>query len=173
MKKIFALVTVLALGFAASAASSVTRGGYVHWTLDPVSAEVKFAYVMVAAEDSDSNKEYLTIGNTSETIVWDQATFPETTNLGAEYYSKVVNTAPDTSYFLELYDLEGNVIATSQAVTYSDLMSGGFIYEDMSTTGVTKTYHFGAAIPEPTGGLLLALGLCVLALKRKHVDEVA
>lgn len=176
MKKIFALITVLALGFAASAASSVTRGGYVHWTLDPVTESIKFAYVAIASQDAGGTKEHLTIGNTGETIAFDAKTYLDgTTDIGAEFYSAVVNEVPTTSYFIELYDLDGNVIATSQAVTYSDLVSGGYVYQDMSTTGVLNTYHFQASsapIPEPTGGVLLALGLCVLALKRKH-EEVA
>lgn len=172
MKKFFALISMVMLGLAAQAAASVSRNGYVHWTLDPVSESMKFAYVMVAADDG-VNTTYLTINGTSSTVVVGDSYPEETTALNASYYSQVVDSSDDTRYYIELYDAQGNKITSSQYVSYSSLVSGGYIYEDMSTSGILNPFHFAAQIPEPTGGLLVALGLGLLALRRKRDDEVA
>lgn len=172
MKKILALFTVMLLACVAHAASSVSRTGYVYWTLDPVSQSSQYAFVMFASQaDASSEKVYLTIGDTNQTVAYNQSTYPTTTDLGGSFYSPVANDSGEVSYFLELYDVNGQIVGTSEAVTYAELLNGGFVYEDMSVTGVTDPYHFAvSAVPEPTGGLLLVLGACVLALRRKRTD---
>ena len=74
------------------------------------------------------------------------------------------------SYYVEAYKDDWN-IGTSDSITYANAkaMYDG-IYESLKTGGkgtvefTTFTYN----IPEPTSGLLMLLGLCGLALKRKR-----
>lgn len=174
MKKIFALIAALMIGCGAYAAACIPRGSYIYWTLDPVTDSMMYAYVMIAAQDEGlGTKTYLTIGNTDQTIAFNAASFPETTELDALFYSQVLGDTADTRYCLELYNVEGQMIAVSEFVSSADLMEGGYVYRDMSITGIRDAYHFTATyVPEPTGGLLFVLGLGVLALRRKKVAAV-
>ena len=74
-------------------------------------------------------------------------------------------------FFVELFN-EGGSIAKSEGISYANLKS----YLDMnySGSGVPKTatgaavFSGYAAVPEPTSGLLMLLGIAGLALRRKR-----
>ena len=179
MKKLITLLAVVMLGLGVQAASSMSRGGYLYWSLDPVDESIAFAYAMMAVEKADGSKSYLTVsdpilGDTAETVIFDADTIPDTVQLG-ECYSKLLDDPEGSGYYLELYNMEGEIVGTTQTATYAQLYNGGYIYSDMSTGGIQSPYRYAAVprpIPEPTGGILLMLGLGVLALRRKHVDIV-
>ena len=78
---------------------------------------------------------------------------------------------PDAwSFYVELVNSEGRSWVTGSA-TYSDLYSQGYIaLDDGFATPVYAMggYNFGAAVPEPSGGLLLLVGASLLALRRRN-----
>ena len=75
-------------------------------------------------------------------------------------------SAQPSSFVVLLYDAENKVVAVSETVSRETLAK--HLYVDMRTAGEGTPYVFSSfgAIPEPSGGLLLALGACVLALRR-------
>lgn len=75
------------------------------------------------------------------------------------------------SFFIELLNESEGLVAQSASVTYSALLAGGHIATQgagMPSPTTATPYAFGAyAVPEPTSGLLMLLGLAGLALRRK------
>ena len=83
-----------------------------------------------------------------------------------------------TSFFIELLNYasgssDPQVVGMSQVVSYTDLVSNGYI----STGGLSPTGTVGSAtpwtgtpysVPEPSSGLLLLLGIGGLLLRRKE-----
>ena len=78
---------------------------------------------------------------------------------------------PDAwSFYVELVNSEGRSWITGSA-SYSDLYSQGYIAldDDFGTPVYAMGgYNFGAAVPEPSGGLLFLVGASLLALRRRN-----
>jgi len=83
------------------------------------------------------------------------------------------STSPEYSFTIEL----GNVVndewtqtlATSSSVTYQQLADDGFIRQTFDLTPPVNTMWNGTsftAVPEPSGGMLLMMGVALLALRR-------
>ena len=74
------------------------------------------------------------------------------------------------SFFVELLNNSGEVVFTSGANTYDQLLASGYISAGgISTPDFTATSGFnGASVPEPTGGMLLLVGGALLALRRRR-----
>lgn len=99
---------------------------------------------------------------------------------GTAYYSnQAVGWIGDTGY-VDLFAviLDGTSWSTAKNYMYLAKSAEGTIYTTADAEG-TKTFNFGSqanntwyaigtAIPEPTSGLLLVLGMATLALKRKR-----
>ena len=96
------------------------------------------------------------------------------------YFAVLPDNASSYSYFIELGNYNGttySALAQSGAITYSELLNQSYVItteqlEDilghMST--VTMQAWVGGsyqAVPEPTGGLMVLVGLSVLALRRR------
>jgi len=78
------------------------------------------------------------------------------------------------SFFLELYDASGNWVGeTSPVQAYNTLVSNGTISGfDANFKGVNAALGSTGgyqAVPEPTSGLLMLVGLGALALRRRKV----
>lgn len=74
-------------------------------------------------------------------------------------------------FFVELFNEGGDFMAQSAGISYANL--GAYIEKNYAGTGIpsaaTGAAVFGAyAVPEPTSGLLMLLGIAGLALRRKR-----
>lgn len=79
-----------------------------------------------------------------------------------------------STYSVELFDENGNSIAQSEAFAYAAIAgSGNFFYTDMDPNliGTTPYLFSTGAVPEPTSGLLMLVGLGAMALKRRRAKK--
>ena len=86
--------------------------------------------------------------------------------------------SPEYSFIVELGNIDSSdnwtTVATSASVAYSslsDYIHQTFDINPSSLAAWTPTAF--TAVPEPSGGLLMAVGLALLALRRKRSDEGA
>ena len=84
--------------------------------------------------------------------------------------------SPEYSFIVELGNIVGDewtTIATSEASTYSELKNDYIhpTYDMTPSAWQIWTPTSFTAVPEPSGGLLTALGLALLALRRRRVDR--
>ena len=83
---------------------------------------------------------------------------------------------PEYSFIVELGNIDSSdnwtTVATSASAAYSDL--GDFIHETFDINpgqiAVWSPTQF-SAVPEPSSGLLMAVGLALLALRRKRTER--
>ena len=164
MKKIIMMSAIMALAFGAQAASS-----YLYWMLDEPT-DMAFAYARVLGVTASGETSYLTIaepGGGENAFVFNQ-NVPDLGNaLSGQYYSLIPENTSWMNFYVELYNWENAVVGVSQSAAYADLVEK-FVYSDMSTSGIRSPYHFTAAIPEPSGGLLMLFGFGLMALRRKR-----
>lgn len=79
-----------------------------------------------------------------------------------------------SSYSVELFDANDNSIYQSEAFAYAAIAgSGNFFYTDMDPNliGTTPYLFSTGAVPEPTSGLLMLVGLGAMALKRRRAKK--
>ena len=85
--------------------------------------------------------------------------------------------SPEYSFILELGNISGDdwtTVATSEAVAYSR-MPQDYIHPSYGLTPSALQIWTPSltAVPEPSGGMLMMLGLALLALRRKRLSEGA
>lgn len=84
---------------------------------------------------------------------------------------------PEYSFIVELGNIDSGdnwtTVATSASATYSSL--GDYIHETFDINpgqiAVWSPTAFTASVPEPSSGLLMAVGLALLALRRKKAER--
>ena len=84
---------------------------------------------------------------------------------------------PEYSFIVELGNIDAQdnwtTVATSASATYSSL--GDYIHETFDINpgqiAVWTPTAFTAPVPEPSSGLLMAVGLALLALRRKRAER--
>ena len=84
---------------------------------------------------------------------------------------------PEYSFIVELGNIDASdnwtTVATSASATYSSL--GDYIHETFDINpgqiAVWTPTTFTAPVPEPSSGLLMAVGLALLALRRKRAER--
>ena len=165
MKKVMFIFAVMALALGARAES------YLYWMLDEPTPMPFYCAVVCGVTDEDVT-QYLMVADPTSGSVSDvllNANHPE---LGksldnAYFYAVIPNDVTWKSFYIELYNENSSVVGVSQSAAYADLVEK-FVYSDMGTAGVGSPYHFTAAIPEPSGGLLVLIGFGLMALRRKR-----
>ena len=115
-----------------------------------------YAMVKIAGEDGYLNI-YDTHGDMGGEIV-DKST---------PAYAAFPNDKQFTSFLFELYD-ENDAMVGWATLARTAAVNGGYVYGDPSNPGTPNLYTVTQAIPEPSSGLLLLLGMAGLALRRRR-----
>lgn len=176
MRKIYAVIATLLM------AAQAYSFEFIYWQLDESYNTPEFNAAMIWAFNEAGDKFSLTVydvtGEESELIEpGGGAVSPHLTN---PYYSRIDVgnfNAEEFSFYVELYMMSSDyssyeiVGSSTPPVSYSDLALAGKIYAEMGMEGVTPYTFYATSkmVPEPTGGLLVLLGVGALALRRKRV----
>ena len=181
MKKLIAICAV------ALSASAFATDSYLYWMVDEAvtwadgtatsTPTYTAARVGYAAADGSGTTTYLTIYKASGSEVGDKLEFDSAYGSSAHYAGGIASTLQTTSYsfFIELLN-DSTVVGTSEKLAGNALSSyltssmGGTNQPGEAWKGGTFTT---AAIPEPTSGLLMLVGLAGLALRRKRMAKKA
>lgn len=178
MKTVVASV-LLALGLS-------VRADYLLWQVEQTAEDaIPFTYAKLSVKGGSlTDQTYLSVG------VWTQdgpdlSSVPvqeighsnfEAEQTGPSVLQSYANLGEYAnsaySFAVELYsftDGHENLLAVSDYVRYSEMVRDFHVYSNMSQSGITPyTYGTFRAVPEPTGGLLVLMGLGALALRRKR-----
>ena len=162
------LLTSIAFVLAA-AVGQAAQANWLYWSVaeaEMPEGAVDFVYAVLC--DSEDWTRTYTVG---ETGAWkvkanDDARSTPAVASNISGTSGIASTEPN-SFAVLLYDADNEVLAVSETVSRDALVR--HVYVDMRTAGEGTPYVFSSfgAIPEPSGGLLLALGVCTLALRRR------
>lgn len=171
MKRKIVLTVFLMLALA-------VRADYLLWQVNQTEAKepVSFAFARLTVKGNGVEVgTYLPQAGTNGKTDVVHATFPEPENGLATLASyadlgEYANSA--YSFAVELYAFEGNtasLVGVSDYVRYDEMKEKFHVYSDMSLSGINPfVYGTFQSVPEPTGGLLLLMGLGALALRRKR-----
>lgn len=175
MMKTVVVSSLLALGLSA-------RADYLLWQVEQQEGGIPFSYAKLSVTGGDlTDPTYLWVSawNGSEPSSSAQLTQQighsniETKDTGLSVLQSYANLGEYAnsaySFAVELYsftDGHENLLAVSDYVSYSEMVRDFHVYSNMSLSGITPYTYGTFAVPEPTGGLLMLLGLGLLALRR-------
>lgn len=174
MKKALA---ILSFGLAACAANA----SYLYWQVDPTAGDnTAGSFTYDSARIGWYEASAVEPGRVAEgSVNWSDAYYDASEGGAMELSAPLnldsigYNSGAGYVYFIELTNYNnGNPthVAYGEELTYSDLASKGYVSADLPDGHlVPMSWHGGSysAVPEPTGALLMALGLAFLGLKRR------
>ena len=138
-----------------------------------------YAKVSYASSDNhEAASSYLNIGDQgASSSTWGQQMSKSQVETAVEWdgyalgnLASLGSDATSQYYFIELYDSSNNLLGYSSGLGGSDL--NNYIKEWSAISDMTQSmtgWGGGSftAVPEPTSGLLMLLGMAVLGLRRK------
>lgn len=163
MKKVVCLACAAVLGLVASADTLYWQ---VDTSADNAYAPIKnqtFSYAKLYATDGTTTTELASVAAEAD----GKTMKPTLTDLG-DYGSNTY------SFYVELLNyadgVSTSVYTQPYASTYNELVSAGYVSTQAMATpeGFALGGFNGAAVPEPTSGVLLLIGGAMLALRRRR-----
>ena len=159
---------------AAMLIAACARADYLYWMVNEDSQSqdsVPFMYAKVAVSGEGVAEEtYLVDGFGNDEVLWSGFPTPETGySTAPAYFNLGSYGAEGFSFAVELYGVEGDLVGRGDIKTFEQLRD--FVYGDMGHGGIDPwVVSSTAAVPEPTGGVLVLFGCALLALRRRRVE---
>lgn len=187
MRKLMTVVAAVAAGFAANAASftwKATSGHLYDGAASPAKLTSGTAYLLFASDltQGDLVAAFAADAASAATTVASKAvstgTIGDNARIAQSDAFSVAVTSDQTAYFVVFYGdnmyVSGTADATFYAVgdydiAFGSMTSSSKAFNDASAGYSAAGWYGTAAVPEPTSGLLMLLGVAGLALRRRLV----
>lgn len=149
-----------------------TRADALYWCVDNPETDFSFDAARIRAEGGEP-LELLYYNDSTASWEGSGLTTIKTTGGATGTLWADLGSNPDTtaSFFIELVNYaSGQTVGVSQAMSYNDLVSNGYISAPgFASAGSAVPWNGGQyAVPEPSSGVLLLLGIGGLLLRRKE-----
>ena len=168
MKKLILAVCAVAL-------ATVVHAATVDWTLTGTATEENYTVMVFASAIENHYDTYAELaagalstqqiaGYTSRgktTYRTDAKVSSESADLASKLYVVLVSDSSAKEYMYAEIDITGKTYNPAAQETSPGLVS-------LASSQITSAGTIGEAVPEPTSGLLLLLGMAGLALRRKQ-----
>ncbi len=161
-----AMATALAL---AANALFAAADSYIYWMVDSTEASsYTYTYATIKVDGQTSYLHMYDPG-TDTLLTGDDAAGTKLAKGDSGYFGVFDASAmTGSSFLIELWNGGEGPIAEA-TLAYATALAGGSIYTPGTTGGATASAITGfTAVPEPTSGLLMLLGMAGLALRRKR-----